>query len=609
MNITAMTIRRRVVPLTLLALIIGAIVGLIMTRPDGQPAPSTRRSNNLVDQRPLQTARNVSALASTREEVRYARQALRIADHAVDLAFSIEFRKAAAQPTDPKSREALARLNQFQAQVKVDQAKVDELKKSLSSAGVMEQDTFQQQLNLMQAQLELDQDEMEDAQEDVRRAGNNAGRLQRLFERHQADEQHQNEQAQNTQYKPDVDYGEGSLSKQFATWRGLSDKQHQLGQAGNDALKAADGLTQEINGLQQKVAAEEGAKQQVAQAASALRTNGSAAPSGKTTAAAIASLHQLSVDQKNLSDKAKQIRDHQELADTYTSWTALVQGQKQSALHGMFRSLLLVVLIVLLAYEAGLMIDRLFGDVTHERKRLQTLRVVVRFAVQTIGVLLIIFVILGIPAQMPTILGLAGAGLTVVLKDFIVAFFGWFVLMGRNGIHVGDWVEINGVVGEVAEINLMRTLLLETGNWTDAGHPTGRKVAFMNGYAIEGHFFNFSTSGQWLWDEIELMIPSSEDPYPIIEAIQVLVNKETEANSKTAEQEWGRATSHYRVEPVSLAPAINLRPTGAGVELHIRYITRAHERFATRTKLYTQLVELLRKKQLPEAVQSLKSNA
>ena len=185
---------------------------------------------------------------------------------------------------------------------------------------------------------------------------------------------------------------------------------------------------------------------------------------------------------------------------------------------------------------------------------------------------------------MPTILGLAGAGLTVVLKDFIVAFFGWFVLMGRNGIHVGDWVEINGVVGEVAEINLMRTLLLETGNWTDAGHPTGRKVAFMNGYAIEGHFFNFSTSGQWLWDEIESMIPSSEDPYPIIEAIQVLVNKETEANSKTAEQEWGRATSHYRVEPVSLAPAINLqadgRRSGVAHSLHHarpRTLCHAHE--------------------------------
>jgi small-conductance mechanosensitive channel len=598
--------RRRVVPLALIALVIGAIVGLIMTRPSGQATRGGRRFSSLVDQAPLQTARAMAALASGREEIRYARQALRIADHAVDLAFSIAFRDMAAQPTDPKSREALARVSKAQDQIKVDQSRVDELKKNLASAGIMEQETFQQELNLLQAQLELDQDELEQAQEDARRTGNNSGRLQRLFERHQADDQHQNDPLQNAQANPSGDYDAGSFTRQISTWRTLSGKQNQLEQAHDDAAQAAETLTQKVNGLQQKVSAEGGAKQQATQAASSLHGGVS---NGKGTAAAIASLHQLSLDQKDLSDYAKQIRDHQELADSYASWIDAVRGQKQSVMHGMFRSILLIVLIVLVVYEASLLVDRLFGDVTHERKRLQTLRVVVRFVVQAIGVLLIIFVLLGTPSQMPTILGLAGAGLTVVLKDFIVAFFGWFVLMGRNGIHLGDWVEINGVVGEVAEINLMRTILLETGNWTDAGHPTGRKVAFMNGYAIEGHFFNFSTSGQWLWDEIELMVPSSEDPYPIIEAIQKLVNTETEANSKTAEQEWGRATSHYRVEPVSLAPAINLRPTGAGVELHIRYITQAHERFATRTKLYTQLVELLRKKQIPEAVASLQQHA
>ena len=605
---TARSLRRWVVPISLLALLSAAIIGLVMTRSD-QPATVARRYASLVDQRPLQTARSMSALASGREEIRFARQALRIADHIVDLGFSIALRDTAAQPTDPKSRDALALVSRAQEQVKADQDRVEQLKRELTSGGIMEQETFQQELNLTQAQLELDQDELEDAQEGVRRAGNNSGRLQRLFERHQADEQHQNDPTQNAQATPDQDYESGSFSKQLSAWRELLAKQRQLQQAHDDAVQAADGLTQEINGLQQKVAAEEGAKQQVAQAASALRTNGSTAPGGKTTAAAIASLHQLSVDQKNLSDKAKQIRDHQELADTYSAGLHWCRVRSKALCTGIFRSLLLVVLIVLLAYEAGLMIDRLFGDVTHERKRLQTLRVIVRFAVQTIGVLLIIFVVLGIPAQMPTILGLAGAGLTVVLKDFIVAFFGWFVLMGRNGIHIGDWVEINGVVGEVAEINLMRTILLETGNWTDAGHPTGRKVAFMNGYAIEGHFFNFSTSGQWLWDEIELLVPSSEDPYPVIEAIQKLVNSETEANAKTAEQEWARATSHYRVEPVSLTPAINLRPTTSGVELHIRYITRASERFSTRTKLYTALVELLRKKRIPEAAESLKANA
>ena len=600
---TARSLRRWVVPISLLALLSAAIIGLVMTRSD-QPATVARRYASLVDQRPLQTARSMSALASGREEIRFARQALRIADHVVDLGFSIAFRDTAAQPTDAKSRDALALVSKAQEQVKADQARVEQLKKELTSGGIMEQETFQQELNLTQAQLELDQDELEDAQEGVRRAGNNSGRLQRLFERHQADEQHQNDPTQNAQASPDQDYESGSFSKQLSAWRELLAKQRQLQQAHDDASQAAENLTQKRDILQRKVSSEETVKQQVRQATANLQ----ASPAGKNTAAAIASLHQLSTDQKDLSDQAKQIRDHQELADTYSSWIAVVQSHKQTALHGMFRSILLIMLIVLVVYEAGLLIDRLFVDVTLEHRRLRTLRVVVRFAVQAIGLLLIVFICVGMPAQMPTILGLAGAGLTVVLKDFIVAFFGWFVLMGKNGIHVGDWVEINGVVGEVAEINLMRTILLETGNWTDTGHPTGRKVAFMNGYAIEGHFFNFSTSGQWLWDEIELLVPSSEDPYPVIEAIQKLVNSETEANAKTAEQEWARATSHYRVEPVSLTPAINLRPTTSGVELHIRYITRASERFSTRTKLYTALVELLRKKRIPEAAESLKAN-
>jgi small-conductance mechanosensitive channel len=174
-----------------------------------------------------------------------------------------------------------------------------------------------------------------------------------------------------------------------------------------------------------------------------------------------------------------------------------------------------------------------------------------------------------------------------------MGFVGWFLLMGRNGLRVGDWVEIDGVVGEVVEINLLRTVLLETGNWTDTGHPTGRKVAFVNSFAIEGHFFNFSTTGQWLWDEVEIMVPASENPYPVIDSIQKMVAKETSANVQTAEQEWQKAATRYRAQPVSAAAEISLRPTTSGIEVHVRYITRASERHAMRTHLYQELVNLL----------------
>jgi len=214
-------------------------------------------------------------------------------------------------------------------------------------------------------------------------------------------------------------------------------------------------------------------------------------------------------------------------------------------------------------------------------------------------VLFILLVIFGPPSQLGTILGLAGAGLTVALKDFIVGFLGWFVLMGKNGIRLGDWVEINGVTGEVVELGMFHTVLLETGNWTDTGHPTGRKVAFVNSYAIEGHYFNFSTAGQWLWDELQVEVGQGENPYPLMEAIQRLVEEETRTSAAQAEKEWQKSAGYRK--SLTAAPMIHLRPTASGVEMQIRYITSANERYVTRSKLYEKIVGLLRGEAKPQA--------
>ena len=596
----------------LTALLLAGVVGLILTRDLGDAARPRSRGANLVDQRPLQTARSLAALATTREEQRYSRQALKIADHQVDLAFSTALRDAAEERPDqnPQAREAYGRVDKAQAAVKADQDRIDPLKKELPGATGARQDSLQQQLSLAQAQLELDQDELEDAQEDLLRAGGNQrGRVQRQFERHQTDEQQAEAAATSQPAANRTDSGPtgSNLLAQITTWQALYNKQKQLDDAKTDALSRADSLQQTHDTLEKRVAAEAPNKQALTQQARTQLSNANSQgpQTGVTVAAStIASLRHFADDQKDLADLGKQIQDSKELADVYGSWGGVVQTQQRATVHAALRALLWIVLIVLVVYEAGRLIDRFFfADLTPEHRRLRTLRVVVRFALQAVGLLIIVFVVMGAPAQTATVLGLAGAGLTVALKDFIVAFVGWFILMGRNGIRVGDWVEINGVVGEVAEINLLRTVLLETGNWTDTGHPTGRKVAFVNSYAIEGHFFNFSTVGQWLWDEIEFLIPTNEDPYPVIDAIQNMVTKETETNTKAAEQEWKRAGSQYRSPSVSAAPAVNLRPTTAGVEVHVRYITRAQERFATRTHLYQALLELLHRR-MPAAAES-----
>jgi len=224
-----------------------------------------------------------------------------------------------------------------------------------------------------------------------------------------------------------------------------------------------------------------------------------------------------------------------------------------------------------------------------------TLRSVIGVALQLIGIVLILLVLVGMPGQIGTMLGIVGAGLTVALKDFIVAFIGWFVLMGRNGMRVGDWVEIKGVSGEVVELNMFHTVLLETGNWTDAGHPTGRRVTFTNSFAIEGHYFNFSTSGQWLWDELTVVVPYGRDPHAVADAILKEVTEATAKDSRQAQEEWRRASRGQRGGDISVQPGIAIRPDsgGVGAQIVVRYVTRASERYSLRARLYQSAVQLL----------------
>ena len=602
--------RQWMVTIGLLVLVAAAIIAAILTRNWGSDLPPTARTSAirkmLVDERPLKTARNMAKLASGWDERSFANEALRLGDHEVDLAFADALRDAANSPlqSTPQAREIYARVTKAQALAKADQERIDQLNKEIAKASGSRLDDLKDQLDLVSAQLELDQDELGDAKEDLVRSGADPESvIQRQYERHEASSHAADAAQTQVANSPDVNYHADNLAGQLAAWSTLRGKAAQLAQARDEAAGVAATLSAAHDALEQKVRGEETSKQAIReQAASQTRQPGGSSPGETSTT--VASLRHLSQDQKDLSDLDKRIQTEQELQNAYANWIAVVRGHQRIAVHGMIQSTLWILLIVLAVYLAGLAIDHHLAATGLERTRLHTLRVVIRFAMQAVGVLLILFVVVGVPQQTPTILGFAGAGLTVALKDFIVGFFGWFVLMGKNGLRVGDWVEINGVAGEVIEINLLRTVLLETGNWATTGHPTGRKVAFVNSYAIEGHFFNFTTSGQWMWDELQITVPSDQDPYPLIDAIQKTVTKETEANAKAAEQEWERADSHYKVRAVSPSPAVNLRPTPTGVEIHIRYVTRAQDRVAMRARLNQALVELLRGKGAVESAAS-----
>jgi small-conductance mechanosensitive channel len=608
-----MKVRHWITAIVLLALVTAAIVGLVQTRQQRgtslqvAAAPGVGSTGNnprvaqhvLVDQSPLQTARRVETLAFAQEEKDLAQQAEKVADHEVDLAFFDAFRASQENPPalTPALKKMADRKSQEQQALLEDQTSVSGLTRKIAAAPESQKENLQDQLNVAQAQLELDQDELDDATEALVEAGGDPqAEVQRLKQAHDDEEARLTAHAGSAANPAEAYYEGHTFLVVFRAWKALQEKKVKLQQARQDAFADQENLQEQRSALtgaaQQESESRESAKQQAKGFANNSKTS-SRDESKAAAQSALDSLKHHRQNEKNLADFGRRIADEQKLNDVYGRWIGLIDIRQRAALHNMIEVLLWIVIVAFIVYLANRLIEHFTTNLKTENKRAETLRGVLKFSAQAVGVIAILFLIFGLPNQTTTILGLAGAGLTVAMKDFIMAFLGWFSLMGRNGIHVGDWVEINGVAGEVVEIGLLKTVLLETGNWTDAGHPTGRKVSFMNNFAIEGHFFNFTTSGQWMWDELKVTIPASQDPYVVIDGIQKLVAKETEASARKAEEEWQNTTNHYRVQAFSAAPALNVLPSGDGVEVQIRYITRAYERHEMRKRLYEAVVQLM----------------
>jgi small-conductance mechanosensitive channel len=578
-------------------------------------------AEELVDQSAALTARDLAKLADSPEEQTLAKEALRLGDYELDLAFDIALRDADAHPPD-LSEEAKAiqeRLEKAQKLQQSLQKQVDQLTAEITKATDDKKADLKDQLDLTQSSLDLANNEVADAENDLTDAGGNQrGRIARLKQAHE-DAEHGKGAEQKFPEAPPRQWG---IVHHFQEWAELRQKVALLAKAKAAAEAAAAGAAEQHNALEAQIEAEKYNSPDLA----AHSTLSGAPAAGNATAdsvaqsvrrsrshdeskAALAATKMIADDQHNLSSLDKRTDNEKELATNYSEWMDVVSVREGQALRRMLTGIGIIFGVLLIAIFFDTWLEKLLGTLKLDRRQVQTLRAVARVTLQVVSVLFVLLVILGPPNQIGTFIGLATAGLTVALKDFIVGFLGWFVLMGKNGIRLGDWVEINGVTGEVVEIGMFHTVLLETGNWTDSGHPTGRRVTFTNSYAIEGHYFNFSTSGQWLWDELQVTIPESRDPFPLVEAIQKKVIEATQNSAEQAEREWQRAAGSRDLSSISAVPAINMRPAPAGIEVQVRYVTRANERYQLRTKLYQALVELLGGRSLPTPPPAAAPNA
>jgi small-conductance mechanosensitive channel len=187
--------------------------------------------------------------------------------------------------------------------------------------------------------------------------------------------------------------------------------------------------------------------------------------------------------------------------------------------------------------------------------------------------------------------GVAGAGIAFALQEVIASFAGWLAIMFGDFYKTGDRVQLGGIKGDVMDIGVLRTTIMETGQWVDGDLYNGRIVLIANSYIFKEPVFNYSGDFPFLWDEIKVPIQFGSN---YEKAKQIILNVGLEvAGDLTLEskEKWNSLQKKYLLENAQTEPMVSLIANDNWVEFTLRYVVRYNKRRATKTDLFTKLLQ------------------
>ena len=189
--------------------------------------------------------------------------------------------------------------------------------------------------------------------------------------------------------------------------------------------------------------------------------------------------------------------------------------------------------------------------------------------------------------------GILAAGAAVALQDVFKNFAGSLVIFLTGTYHVGDRIEINSKIGDVIDIGIFYTTLLETNEWVKGDQATGRLSIIPNSLVLSETVNNYTRDHPYIWDEISIPITYDSDWKAALKIITNVVEKETREITVKSEASVSSLSDKYYLPQKSTEPTVFITLTDNWITMNIRYITEVRQRRIVRNRLYrTLLTEL-----------------
>ncbi len=187
--------------------------------------------------------------------------------------------------------------------------------------------------------------------------------------------------------------------------------------------------------------------------------------------------------------------------------------------------------------------------------------------------------------------GLLAAGIAIALQDFFRNFVGGVIIFTTGIYRVGDRIELKEKYGDVIDIGILYTTLLELKEWIAGDQATGRLTLIPNGYVLSSTINNYTKDNNFIWDELEIPLTYDSDWREAMTKIRRIVAEETSTMAAQAEGEILKLKEKYYLTIRAVEPAIYLTLTDNWITFHIRYITDVRQRRQVRSTIGQLLLD------------------
>jgi len=270
---------------------------------------------------------------------------------------------------------------------------------------------------------------------------------------------------------------------------------------------------------------------------------------------------------------------------------ALAETKIKSKHDVLYRKLIRTGLILLIGYLLVFLLVRIINVRVQNHRTQHLVRKYVIYFLNLLIILFVVFIWIQNISSLTIFLSAVGAGVALALQEVILSFAGWFMILFRRPFDAGDRIEFGGVKGDVIDISMLQTSLLEIGNWVDADQSTGRIVNVPNSEIFKKASYNYSRGFEFIWNELKILITFESDWKRAQEIMISHALDRAEDIEAIVKMKIKRMSRRYMIHYGKLNPIVYVDIKDSGVELTLRYLTEARKRRATQDEFARVILE------------------